>query len=72
VGRTWCGSTALIAGGDIFRATNAQGAGPRLFGGLIAAQALAAAGATVESGRSLNTGRVTASQDDVPIFEMLA
>lgn len=85
-----------------FRATNAQGAGPRLFGGLIAAQALAAAGATVErdrlpqslhvyfimggrvgvdvdytvettrDGRSFNTRRVTASQQGVPIFEMLA
>lgn len=89
-------------GGTIFRATNAQGAGPRLFGGLIAAQALAAAGTTVDSGRlpqslhayfikggrvgvdvdytveptrdgrSFNTRRVTASQDGVPIFEMLA
>ena len=89
-------------GGHSFRATNAQGAGPRLFGGLIAAQALAAAGATVDSGRlpqslhvyfikggrvgvdvdytveptrdgrSFNTRRVTASQDGVPIFEMLA
>ncbi len=85
-----------------FRAVNAQGAGPRLFGGLIAAQALAAAAATVEpdrlpqslhayfikggrvgidvdyvvettrDGRSFNTRRVTASQQDVPIFEMLA
>ena len=89
-------------GAHSFRATNAQGAGPRLFGGLIAAQALAAAGATVDSsrlpqslhayfikggrvgvdvdytveptrdGRSFNTRRVTASQQGVPIFEMLA
>jgi acyl-CoA thioesterase len=80
----------------------ALGAGPRLFGGLIAAQALAAAAATVpverlpqslhayfikggrvgvdveytvqitRDGRSFNTRRVTASQQDVPIFEMLA
>lgn len=92
-----CGSE-----GHVFRAANAQGAGPRLFGGLIAAQALAAAGATVDpgrlpqslhayfikggrigvdvdytveptrDGRSFNTRRVTASQQGVPIFEMLA
>ena len=73
-----------------------------MFGGLIAAQALAAAAATVppdrlpqslhayfikggrvgvdvvytveltRDGRSFTTRRVTASQDDVPIFEMLA
>lgn len=85
-----------------FRAVSPQGAGPRLFGGLIAAQALAAAGATVgtdrlpqslhayfirggrvgvdvdytvettRDGRSFNTRRVTAGQDGVPIFEMLA
>ena len=89
-------------GRHAFRAANAKGAGPRLFGGLIAAQALAAAGATVDSGRlpqslhayfikggrvgvdvdsaveptrdgrSFNTRRVTASQQGVPIFEMLA
>jgi len=89
-------------GGPVFRTSNALGAGPRLFGGLIAAQALAAAGATVPSdrlpqslhayfikggrvgvdvfytvevtrdGRSFTTRRVTASQDGVPIFEMLA
>lgn len=34
-----------------FRTSKAFGAGPRLFGGLIAAQALAAAGATVDSDR---------------------
>ena len=38
-------------GGRIFRSSHALGAGPRLFGGLIAAQALAAAGATVPSDR---------------------
>lgn len=37
--------------GENFRSTAAFGAGRRLFGGLIAAQALAAAGATVEAGR---------------------
>jgi hypothetical protein len=37
----------LDGGGDTFRTSMALGAGPRLFGGLIAAQALAAAGATV-------------------------
>lgn len=85
-----------------FRTSVALGSGGRLFGGLIAAQALAAAAATVETdrvpqslhayfikggrvgvdvdyvveptrdGRSFNTRRVTASQDGVPIFEMLA
>ncbi|MGI9124516.1 MAG: acyl-CoA thioesterase [Mycobacterium sp.] len=93
---------ALDGGGRTFRTSPAQGAGPRLFGGLIAAQALAAAGATVASdrlpqslhayfiragrigvdvdyvvettrdGRSFDTRRVTASQQDEPIFEMLA
>ena len=88
-------------GSGSFRTSNAFGAGPRLFGGLIAAQALAAAGATVDpsrlpqslhayfirggrvgvdvdydvettrDGRSFATRRVTASQEDVPIFEML-
>lgn len=92
---------ALDGDGRNFRTSNALGAGPRLFGGLIAAQALAAAGATVASdrrpqslhayfirggrvgvdvdytventrdGRSFNTRRVTASQQSVPIFEML-
>ncbi|MCX2929497.1 thioesterase family protein [Mycobacterium sp. CVI_P3] len=37
--------------GDDFRASAAFGVGPRLYGGLIAAQALAAAAATVDSGR---------------------
>lgn len=92
----------LEGGGCSFRTSMALGAGPRLFGGLIAAQALAAAAATVEAdrlpqslhayfikggrvgvdvhytveitrdGRSFNTRRVTAAQDGVPIFEMLA
>lgn len=35
-------------GGRVFHTSAAYGSGPRLFGGLIAAQALAAAGATVE------------------------
>lgn len=92
----------LEGGGPTFRTSMALGAGPRLFGGLIAAQALAAAAATVPAdrlpqslhayfikggrvgvdvgytveitrdGRSFNTRRVTAGQDGVPIFEMLA
>lgn len=92
----------LEGGGCSFRTSMALGAGPRLFGGLIAAQALAAAAATVAAdrlpqslhayfikggrvgvdvhytveitrdGRSFNTRRVTAAQDGVPIFEMLA
>jgi len=92
----------LDGGGGTFRTSMALGSGPRLFGGLIAAQALAAAAATVPAdrmpqslhayfikggrvdvdveytveitrdGRSFNTRRVTASQDGVPIFEMLA
>jgi acyl-CoA thioesterase len=37
--------------GDTFHTSAAFGSGPRLFGGLIAAQSLAAAGATVEAGR---------------------
>lgn len=43
----------LEAEGDgiTFRTSRALGAGPRLFGGLIAAQALAAAGATVDADR---------------------
>lgn len=86
----------------VFRTSMALGAGPRLFGGLIAAQALAAAAATVpgdrlpqslhayfirggrvgvdveytveitRDGRSFTTRRVTAGQEGVPIFEMLA
>lgn len=92
----------LDAHGENFCSTASFGAGRRLFGGLIAAQALAAAGATVEDGRlpqslhayyikggrvgvdveyvvertrdgkSFNTRRVTANQDGVAIFEMLA
>jgi acyl-CoA thioesterase-2 len=100
---SWIARLVLLDGsGNTFRTSNALGAGPRLFGGLIAAQALAAAAATVESdrlpqslhayfikggrvgvdveytvettrdGRSFNTRRVTAAQDGVPIFEMLA
>jgi acyl-CoA thioesterase len=91
----------LERSGETFRTSVALGSGGRLFGGLIAAQALAAAGATVDAdrlpqslhayfirggrvgvdveylvettrdGRSFNTRRVTASQDGVPIFEML-
>jgi len=41
----------LDGGGQTFRTSAAFGAGRRLFGGLIAAQALAAAGATVDSDR---------------------
>jgi acyl-CoA thioesterase II len=37
--------------GNTFHTSAAFGSGPRLFGGLIAAQSLAAAGATVEPGR---------------------
>ena len=92
----------LEGGGQTFRTSMALGAGPRLFGGLIAAQALAAASATIPAGRlpqslhayfinggrvgvdvdytveitrdgrSFNTRRVTAAQDGVSIFEMLA
>jgi acyl-CoA thioesterase len=92
----------LDGGGRTFHASVALGSGGRLFGGLIAAQALAAAGATVADGRppqslhayfikggrvgvgvdytveptrdgkSFDTRRVTAGQDGVPIFEMLA
>ncbi|MGE2836002.1 acyl-CoA thioesterase [Mycobacterium sp. SMC-4] len=92
----------LDRSGETFRSTASFGTEGRLFGGLIAAQALAAAGATVDparlpqslhayfirggrvgvdieyvvedtrDGKSFNTRRVTASQDGVPIFEMLA
>jgi len=41
----------LDGGGTVFRTATALGAGPRLFGGLIAAQALAAAAATVDRAR---------------------
>lgn len=92
----------LDGGGHTFTTSVALGAGHRLFGGLIAAQALSAAAATVSpdrlpqslhayfikggkvgveveytvevtrDGASFNTRRVTARQDRVPIFEMLA
>lgn len=88
--------------GETFRSTASFGTEGRLFGGLIAAQALAAACATVDpsrlpqslhayfikggrvgvdieyvventrDGKSFNTRRITASQEGVPIFEMLA
>ncbi|MEZ0363180.1 acyl-CoA thioesterase [Mycobacterium sp. pUA109] len=89
--------------GDTFVAANSdRGPGSRLFGGLIAAQALGAAGATVDAGkhpqslhlyfvrggrygvdvelqvertrtgRSFDTRRVTARQDDAVILEMIA
>lgn len=100
---SWIARLVRLDGGDgTFRTGNALGAGPRLFGGLIAAQALAAAAATVQrdrlpqslhayfikggrvgvdveytvettrDGRSFDTRRVTAGQQGVPIFEMLA
>ncbi|BBX16356.1 acyl-CoA thioesterase II [Mycolicibacterium duvalii] len=100
---SWIADLVRLDGdGEVFRTTATFGAGNRLFGGLIAAQALAAAGATVDparlpqslhayfikggrvgvdveyvvectrDGKSFNTRRVTASQDGVPIFEMLA
>ena len=100
---SWIAELVRLDGdGRRFRTSVALGSGPRLFGGLIAAQALAAAGATVDSGRlpqslhayfikggrvgvdveyvveptrdgrSFDTRRITASQDGVPIFEMLA
>jgi acyl-CoA thioesterase-2 len=89
--------------GDVFVYPNPQGGpGPRLFGGMIAAQALGAAGATVDpaklpqslhlyfvrggqygvdielrvertrDGRSFDTRRVTAVQQDKVILEMIA
>ncbi|UXA16009.1 acyl-CoA thioesterase II [Mycobacterium sp. SMC-4] len=100
---SWIADLVRLDGyGQTFRTAAAFGAGGRLFGGLIAAQALAAAGRTIDptrppqslhayfikggrvgvdveyvvectrDGRSFNTRRVTASQDGVPIFEMLA
>ena len=100
---SWIADLVRLDGsGESFHSTASFGAGNRLFGGLIAAQALAAAGATVDPGRfpqslhayfikggrvgvdveyvveitrdgkSFNTRRITASQDGVPIFEMLA
>lgn len=99
---SWIADLVRLDGGaGSYRASVALGSGGRLFGGLIAAQALAAAGATVSDGRppqslhayfikggrvgvgvdytveatrdgkSFDTRRVTASQDGVPIFEML-
>src|SRR3954447_16033107 len=89
--------------GDVFVYPNPQGGpGPRLCGGMIAAQALGAAGATVDpaklpqslhlyfvrggqygvdielrvertrDGRSFDTRRVTAVQQDKVILEMIA
>jgi acyl-CoA thioesterase len=100
---SWIADLVRLEGGDgVYRTATALCAGPRLFGGLIAAQALAAAAATVppdrlpqslhayfimggrvgvdveytvettRDGRSFTTRRVTASQEGVPIFEMLA
>lgn len=104
VGRmpSWIARLVRLDGdGPHFSTSVALGSGGRLFGGLIAAQALAAAGATVQDGRvpqslhayfikggrvgvdveytveatrdgrSFDTRRVTASQNGVPIFEML-
>lgn len=92
----------LRAAGPDFTTSVTLGSHGRLFGGLIAAQALAAAGATVQDGRlpqslhayfikggrvgvdvdytvettrdgrSFDTRRITAGQNGVPIFEMLA
>ncbi|MDY6997136.1 MAG: thioesterase family protein, partial [Actinomycetota bacterium] len=100
---SWIADLVKLDGSsDAFCSTAAFGTAGRLFGGLIAAQALAAAGATVDperlpqslhayfikggrvgvdveyvvertrDGKSFNTRRVTASQDGVAIFEMLA
>ena len=100
---SWIAELVRLEGAaPVFSTSVALGSHGRLFGGLIAAQALAAAGATVESdrlpqslhayfikggrvgvdveytveptrdGRSFDTRRVTAGQDGVPIFEMLA
>ena len=100
---SWIAELVRLDGnGTSFRTSPTGGAGPRLYGGLIAAQSLAAAAATVDpsrlpqslhayfirggkvgvdveytvectrDGRSFNTRRVTAAQDGVPIFEMLA
>ncbi|HRD14768.1 MAG TPA: thioesterase family protein, partial [Mycobacterium sp.] len=49
---SWIADLVRLDGdGRGFRTSMAFGAGPRLFGGLIAAQALAAAGATVAPDR---------------------
>ena len=100
---TWIGGiTALDRDGDMLVARKPPGPGGRLFGGLVAAQALASACDTVPAdklpqslhayfvrggqpdvdvefvvertrdGRSFDTRRVTASQGDAVIFEMLA
>ncbi|WP_059019413.1 acyl-CoA thioesterase domain-containing protein [Mycobacterium sp. M26] len=100
---SWIAELVRLEGsGTTFSTSAAFGAGPRLYGGLIAAQALAAAAATVDpgrlpqslhayfikggkvgvdveftvectrDGRSFNTRRITAAQNGVPIFEMLA
>ena len=99
---SWIARMVQLEGsGPQFRTSVALGSAGRLFGGLIAAQALAAAGAgvtdgrlpqslhayfikggrvgvdvdytveTTRDGRSFDTRRVTASQQGVPIFEML-
>ncbi len=100
---SWIARLVQLRGaGPGFSTSVALGSHGRLFGGLIAAQALAAAGATVadgrlpqslhayfikggrvgvdvdyivettRDGRSFDTRRITASQNGVPIFEMLA
>lgn len=100
---SWIADLVRLDGGDgSFRTSRTFGSAGRLFGGLIAAQALAAAGASVapdrrpqslhayfikggrvgvdvdyvveptRDGRSFDTRRITALQDGVPIFEMLA
>ncbi|MGB7506084.1 MAG: acyl-CoA thioesterase domain-containing protein [Mycobacterium sp.] len=49
---SWIAELVQLDGsGESFRSTASFGAGGRLFGGLIAAQALAAAGSTLEPGR---------------------
>ena len=99
---SWIADIVELRGDGPFSSSTAFGSDGRLYGGLIAAQALAAAGATVSpdrtpqslhayfikggrigvgvdytventrDGRSFNTRRITASQDGVPIFEMIA
>ena len=101
---SWIAELVRLRGGpNEFSTSAAYGVGGRrLYGGLIAAQALAAAAATVDpsrlpqslhayyikggkagvdvhftvertrDGRSFNTRRVTALQNGMPIFEMLA
>jgi acyl-CoA thioesterase II len=49
---SWIADLVRLEGGDgVYRTATALGAGPRLIGGLIAAQALAAAAATVPPDR---------------------